>query len=1087
MAYINTYNFEFQSNSGICYRLEFHDQGTGASSFIQTEGRLGKGTVKLKYDSDGSNMFAPLKSSSLSIDFLVTNSTDAAYIQALRTARQERDVYVYLYNTGTSHPGSTPSYKCVFAGYLLMDLSDEPDEAVPFNITLKAVDGLASLKYYDFIPHGTPQNADHLYSKEATFLSDPDNGGGQYPAYRTFIEWISKILYYTGHATTTEGNSSAMRIVTATNWANGSMASATDDSLAKTRCKPEPFYEQEGETGDLKYKAMNCYDALKSICTTWGMRCMVYRNSFYFIQINRYTENESGTLPNPDNIKNWKYEMDGTFDSTADSLDYYWGRYFVQIINPNGIQQKLSGSQYGILPAFKKVTVDFANVSNDNKFQGFPLLTSPWPSPVGSSALLDMYTDIGTFTFDGSTDRAFYHDANVSLVNNAVDTSGLPEIVELGINWTVQAKLQSSGTWRELSAVNVPSQIFSWVTASAATTSNPLNWMSGYMYAVPGVSTQSMMSPLVINNPAVAGVANFVMCPAADFPAGAYDFRYRCAAYTLTGDWEDDFFGHGQIFTNAAQFTNPDDADFTYTNTAITQGIGSSIFAEIKDGMVGSSQITTNVVQTGDDTEFAEVKGVLFGDCSLEGAAGNIQVYTGSAWVDTSFVGVWGLGTLGGSNSLTETLAEEIFKRQANTIKKLTTTIAQKLDYREYDSYGNRPIYPMPLSRFFTPSHIASGTTSANWIMHSGEWNPAADEWSLVLYEFDTFANAFTTTNTNYDGSDSGPVGQYGFAPTTTNGPSSLISNPNNNGGILKQVRRINQDRVRPVAIIDTNAIIPFGSTSQTVTSLGVYSMPTALLKSGDTILLKPAGAKIGNPQVKSIRDSADIEFTVSSDQGEGDTSIAVTSQTVYNDILIGDSIAVSQTDLISQYQNKTKGTIGGMTVTADSFDGAKSLGRQQVFFRVEGNALTETNYYILYGEDNNKSGRFGNTNSAAPDGISTQDAIKSGKFLTDTIYTIESGRSVITGTAGWDFRIILYKTTPVQGSTSNTTMTSIGYCDISTTGNNTTQIDTLTALSTAEIAAGDVIIPHVYAGSKGTGSSFNFRGNITFTLIRKN
>ena len=42
-------------------------------------------------------------------------------------------------------------------------------------------------------------------------------------------------------------------------------------------------------------------------------------------------------------------------------------------------------------------------------------------------------------------------------------------------------------------------------------------------------------------------------------------------------------------------------------------------------------------------------------------------------------------------------------------------------------------------------------------------------------------------------------------------------------------------------------------------------------------------------------------------------------AQTIYQSILKGDRISISQPDLISQYQNKTKGTISGMDVSADT------------------------------------------------------------------------------------------------------------------------------------------------------------------------
>jgi hypothetical protein len=266
--------------------------------------------------------------------------------------------------------------------------------------------------------------------------------------------------------------------------------------------------------------------------------------------------------------------------------------------------------------------------------------------------------------------------------------------------------------------------------------------------------------------------------------------------------------------------------------------------------------------------------------------------------------------------------------------------------------------------------------------------------------------------------------------------------------------------------------------------------MTEAILKTGDIFVLQAQARSTtaynqdGTANTNDLAINAPIEFEMASDQGVGDTTLRVVSKTIYRDISIGDTISFSTNDLISQYQNKTKGSVGSMTVTSDSLDGAKSLGRNVINFRVEGDNLSDGTYYVLNGEDNNRSGRFGSTNTAAPTQIGTQRAAKSLKFIADCDYEIVSGRSVMTGTGGWTFALNLYKATPVQGSTSAMSMTLIGTYTVGTTGNATTQVDTMTAGTSSSISAGDVIVPHIYAGESG-GSTFDFRGAITFTLKR--
>jgi hypothetical protein len=297
----------------------------------------------------------------------------------------------------------------------------------------------------------------------------------------------------------------------------------------------------------------------------------------------------------------------------------------------------------------------------------------------------------------------------------------------------------------------------------------------------------------------------------------------------------------------------------------------------------------------------------------------------------------------------------------------------------------------------------------------------------------------------------------------------------------------------RVVALVNAAQIITkSGATtlSQTITSIGVQYMTEAILKTGDIFVLQAQARSTtaynqdGTANTNDLAINAPIEFEMASDQGVGDTTLRVVSKTIYRDISIGDTISFSTNDLISQYQNKTKGSVGSMTVTSDSLDGAKSLGRNVINFRVEGDNLSDGTYYVLNGEDNNRSGRFGSTNTAAPTQIGTQRAAKSLKFIADCDYEIVSGRSVMTGTGGWTFALNLYKATPVQGSTSAMSMTLIGTYTVGTTGNATTQVDTMTAGTSSSISAGDVIVPHIYAGESG-GSTFDFRGAITFTLKR--
>lgn len=93
------------------------------------------------------------------------------------------------------------------------------------------------------------------------------------------------------------------------------------------------------------------------------------------------------------------------------------------------------------------------------------------------------------------------------------------------------------------------------------------------------------------------------------------------------------------------------------------------------------------------------------------------------------------------------------------------------------------------------------------------------------------------------------------------------------------------------------------------VTSISINAIGEAVFKTNDVLNIADV-------------DGSDVnQFTVSADQGASDTSISVTSKLISEDILEGSIILVNQNDLAAQYQNKTKGTVGGFDITATSID----------------------------------------------------------------------------------------------------------------------------------------------------------------------
>lgn len=969
MAYQRTYYFDFPDSGGNFYRFEMYDQGSVINSNKNREGKLGKDAVKIKYGSDGSKMFAPFKPSTLSFEFTVWDQWSAFYIKRLRQARQERDVYVALYREHVIGNNS-PQYTPIWGGFLLMDLADDPDVGRPYTIQLKAVDGIASLKYYDFIPSTVSQTANHEYERKDTFMADSDN---TQPTWRTFQSMIQLCLANVGAFEGTQGSpTTSATYRTATNWFNGEFTGLNVNPMTQSRVKPDVFYEKVdmGEDRDPKFKAKSCYDVLKSVCKAWGMRCVYWKQEYWFIQINMYNKLQTGTQANPEDLDNFKYKIsDGTFVGFSDSIEDIWyNKYELFVDNqdyiPSVRNYKLAGGSYNILPAFKKVTIDFLNVDNNNRFNGFPPI--PLTSTIGAPTISGTYYEfrsMGNFTFDGINDQEFFQRIYLNFQNGAAQGGNFNML------WTLCARVAGTGSntpntdpatngWTHFYTYNYGTLTNAWRGVTY------MQWWGFFVdqyFTIPtGNSTTEITAE--ITNGTQGEIYSLVTCPAGvgsanhpKFDAGDYEIGYYVRAYAANsssgatlGNWQ----GHGQYgYGQGNNSTNPWDANLTYSDPSQSAGIGASDFAPIINGSVGSNMTTTSLVQTGDDTAFEKVNDIYFGDTGNNNSQGCIQIYTGTTngWQPSDFAGNWGQDTLSGGNSFTQQLASDIFQAQAQNVLKFNvgTTLQPQQDWDYNDGTATRPQYFSPLTLMRTPAHTDSNTSAANWIMHTGEWTPINQEWKWVRYQVEQSTNSFTSTTTSTGGFNSG-LGGGGNAGTS--GPGPIISGPgflpmmsNPGSANAAAISALQHQQYEPVAIVNVNAIIDRNDDfdtaySQVVTSIGVQKMPQALLKSGDKILIYTASTRTYGSRTTTPPDPADkvnpfedrlLEFTLSADQAANATSLSVVSTTIYQNIQLGDIISFSPKDLIKEYQNKTKGSIAGFDVQSDSLtkDGVKITG----------------------------------------------------------------------------------------------------------------------------------------------------------------
>jgi hypothetical protein len=928
MAYNRTYYSNFVSDAGITWRIEMYDQ-VATATYQNKEGTLGPNAGEMKYGSEGSKMFAPLKPSTFSFEFMVTTQNAANYIKQLKAERQERDVYVAIYRE-TVNGSNSPIYRPYWAGQVLMDLSDDPDIPTPYPITIKAVDGIASLKYYDYVPSTTSQLASHIYDKGDTYIPDPTNAGGQYDAWQHCIEIISNCLGYSGEFTTAMGNTTPNLIFTNVRWFNGEHPNTTIDPLRSTRIKPNMFYKEENEGEDLKYKAQNCYDVLQNLCKAWGMRMYYFAGIYYFTQLNEWRIADSGTQASPVDMKRHGYTMAGATSTTSNSISRFWGQYTLPLTNtqtnPEYKNLKLTGGKYGLLPAFKRVTVDFMNVDNVNSFTSFPLLPSGGTAPV-SNGLKWEFSSLGTFTFDGANDQQFFNRINISVSNQGVNPG------QLTFGWALVARPAGTGS----DTLNQSPSNNGWTKYMYLDVANspPVAWGTGMGSLNSGSMPHNPVFNIGIGTTLVditaGGIANYPFFPASVFTAGQWEIGYYTKTEVLTTQgvphsyWS--YNGRFVPDSVANPLTNPYMNGVTYTNPAATTGINASEFAPIINGAIGSASTTTNLYQTGDDTAYEEVNDIIMGDTGNNFSEGSIQIYTGTVWKASDFAGFWGIDTLAGGNSFSQQLAEDIFKAQAKSIDRFTVSTTINAENTVYwnDGTANRPQWAAPFTKFYTFSNANQGMVAKNYIMHTGSYDFLRDTWKWVLYEQETFTVGATSTTTTTLGINSGLSGWGGDPAPVGGGYSSIAPPPNPNSGTGNSLMLLNQQQIQPVAIIRAGQYLAQGTEVQsiTVTSLSVKQLPAAIFKIGDKLVLQTKSndnsSRISesNPQYNTNR----IEFVVSANQLIDATTISVTSKTIYQDISVGDTITFNAANLYSQYQNKTEGSVAGFEVDADGLE----------------------------------------------------------------------------------------------------------------------------------------------------------------------
>jgi len=960
---------------------------------------------------------------------------------------EEREVYIHLYQATSSTYSSTAP---LWSGFVLMDLSARKDEGFPFDIELTATDGLSLLKEQDWtnvalFSGGTP----------ATL---PYDSGDVNWGPTTFLYWVKNLLRRAGMGGTAEGASENYEYSTSVNWYNQGhpAVSNANDPLDYTRGKMTWTHSED--SGNV-FNVLNCYDVLKEVLRAWGCRVTYWQHCFYIVQIDGYTTTESGNLAAPVNIPTRRYPYNS---QTAISTGAYLGnlqltRYALEINDnltdgiPDGIVA-LKGTKFTHYPAVKEVNATLFYGGEQNYFGGFPEFIpvtftnpdAPTSNPVAQRSMID-----------ASTASEMRLNFNLEMKHEA------PAAVAELRGWQrfyIKAE-NDAGTSTKYLRVSGTNTGFSWTTSTPSMTQSP---MIQFDHVTRNYTSQNVFDYTFPTHADFIGLWHFEihLAPTSWPNTGSYGttgFYARKQNQNSTSPHYNTPYITAKLSWRNAPISTGGAGNFTVTTNAagavvFTGLLGNPFngsFELVNDSTSGSTAVViTNTVATTNSEKY-DLGLLYYGDCDEETSEGNLMVSDdGTNWVKSAFGGEWGVGTISGTTKFTQLLAQEFFSGQAENIQIFNGRIALGVNGKtttysstEYANFIN------PIGRL---QHLTD-----YYIFRRGVFHTALDEWDYEGWVIKDATNTLTTTSQD--------IWKSGFIGGSNGGGYSarLMAPPSPDSSSLAA------DQI----ITTTSSQI---AASAGITSIPIDAIGTAIFKDGDVCNLINA------------RTGFNYNLTLAADQGASDTSLTIDAYDFSADpeVEAGALIYLNTLDLTAQYQHKTKGTIGGMVVTSTSIGKATSVGRQTVFFRFEGDNLSEGTYYVSNGEDNNKSGRWGSTNTNAPSTIGTQRAIKSGRFVADVDYKMEGGSCVASGTTGYTVDISLYKTTPVDGATAATAMTAMGRFTVALDTDSRTQVDLLTSISTDTINANDIIIPHIHCGGEA-GGTFDLRGVISFTLIR--
>ena len=747
---------------------------------------LGPSGAEINYESEKvDDKNSPILTSSLSFPVMVEDATQQAFINNIRTAKTEKDVWI------TIRVGTSGSY--LWSGYVIMDLETREDVSFPYETTLTAIDGIATLKEIPFLretsTEPSPATPTYPYVREDTW----DNAGFQ-QIIGNSSSWLKILLDNVGQLLASDdaaypsGELENYTIQTAFNWWNEEMTPAAGtDPLALMKLSMRPFYEED-ENGYMNVP--NCYDVLKDICINFGMRLIYWNNAFHFIQVNEYNTDESGVAPytTPINIPTREYYYTGGTRADKDYLGNtnfsLYKMVFENATNAGAGLQKLTATNYQALPAIKKTTGTYLENAGNNIFAGFPLFLTyntgsitptTWPTDNAYHEFLQHTLNVqGGWKYMSITNAKELQGFVCKVYCDFTNTSDRD--IKMETLWTIRAKPAASA-WGDSDNMTMYKH--------QAATYAEFRWMSAVgdyplsnnqQYARENIwipANTGVNAPVTIEvfNSTTNNTTNTTsnLIPTDNAFEDEWDFQF----YTFTGfdnnapiaattgpmnaQGETAKYSHGRItqISSSGGLTGsgasidlkevPTHYAYDYTDT-IDLNLSPqyiSQFVPISSGSstFGTASTETITTQDSTDTYVYKIGELKYGDGTGANTFTTIQVYDGSGWVFVDPVGKWAQGIYAWNAGTTQydyssltydqkiinLLSRNILYNQSESILTMSSTSALSETDKFYDSSSKL--------KFMNPLAKLNDADGKEYILMRGTFKMNMDEWEINMVQ----------------------------------------------------------------------------------------------------------------------------------------------------------------------------------------------------------------------------------------------------------------------------------------------------------------------------------------------------------------